>query len=427
MRAILDGPDPDRDPDSVPIAGLSIVITSSLNPAVLRHAASGKTIVLDPIVLTTNANGVLVGPDLVEGIKLVPTDDLGTDHGWTYTATISGPTFARMTLTFDAPAGSTRDLGTLVPVPPAPGATLVAWQAAVNTVTTTRDEVVALKQSIESSATGPHTHAQGDVTGLQTALAGKQAAGSYASATHGHAQADVTGLTTTLSAKAPTESPTFTGTVSGVTKAHVGLGNVDNTSDANKPVSTAMQTALDGKAAAGSGGVSAATMATLVKTPVPWVTATAYEAGAFVTRADVIFRVDIAHTSSVAPTVANAAPTTPGANYSVWASPGNSPGSIPIRNQAGELTFKHLYMTDPPASGTSLINRTALEAAVANVEAPARPPTFGLVIAVGTDWTYRDVVITARPADLLPGERLFFIGSIPLPAWVSGSDIVTTG
>lgn len=32
-----------------------------------------------------------------------------------------------------------------------------------------------------------------------------------------------------------------------VTKANVGLGNVDNTSDANKPVSTAQQTALDGK------------------------------------------------------------------------------------------------------------------------------------------------------------------------------------
>src|SRR6188474_631419 len=32
------------------------------------------------------------------------------------------------------------------------------------------------------------------------------------------------------------------------TKAQVGLGNVDNTSDASKPVSTAMQTALDGKA-----------------------------------------------------------------------------------------------------------------------------------------------------------------------------------
>ena len=32
-----------------------------------------------------------------------------------------------------------------------------------------------------------------------------------------------------------------------LTKSSVGLGNVDNTSDANKPVSTATQTALDGK------------------------------------------------------------------------------------------------------------------------------------------------------------------------------------
>ena len=38
------------------------------------------------------------------------------------------------------------------------------------------------------------------------------------------------------------------GTATGITKAMVGLGNCDNTSDANKPVSTAQQTALDLKA-----------------------------------------------------------------------------------------------------------------------------------------------------------------------------------
>ena len=48
-----------------------------------------------------------------------------------------------------------------------------------------------------------------------------------------------------LTLKAPIADPAFTGTVSGVTSAMVGLGNVDNTSDANKPVSTATQTALD--------------------------------------------------------------------------------------------------------------------------------------------------------------------------------------
>lgn len=55
-------------------------------------------------------------------------------------------------------------------------------------------------------------------------------------------------IQTQIDTKAPTASPTFTGTVSGITKAMVDLGNVDNTSDANKPVSTAAQTALDLKA-----------------------------------------------------------------------------------------------------------------------------------------------------------------------------------
>ena len=52
-----------------------------------------------------------------------------------------------------------------------------------------------------------------------------------------------------LATKAPLSNPTFTGTVNGITKAMVGLGNVDNTSDANKPISSATQTALNGKAA----------------------------------------------------------------------------------------------------------------------------------------------------------------------------------
>ena len=53
---------------------------------------------------------------------------------------------------------------------------------------------------------------------------------------------------TALDLKAPIASPTFTGTVGGITKSMVGLSNVDNTSDANKPVSTATQTALNLKA-----------------------------------------------------------------------------------------------------------------------------------------------------------------------------------
>lgn len=53
--------------------------------------------------------------------------------------------------------------------------------------------------------------------------------------------------TADLVLKAPLASPTFTGTVGGITKTMVGLSAVDNTSDLAKPISTATQTALDTK------------------------------------------------------------------------------------------------------------------------------------------------------------------------------------
>jgi len=66
----------------------------------------------------------------------------------------------------------------------------------------------------------------------------------------------------------------ITGSVAGVTslntrtgavtidKTDVGLGNVDNTSDANKPISTATQTALNGKIGSNISGATGATALT---------------------------------------------------------------------------------------------------------------------------------------------------------------------
>lgn len=51
--------------------------------------------------------------------------------------------------------------------------------------------------------------------------------------------------------KANLANPTFTGTVAGITKNMVGLGNADNTSDANKPVSTAQSATFAAKGANG--------------------------------------------------------------------------------------------------------------------------------------------------------------------------------
>lgn len=50
-----------------------------------------------------------------------------------------------------------------------------------------------------------------------------------------------------IATRAPKDSPVFTGPVKGVTKTHVGLPNVDDTSDADKPVSNAQRTELDKK------------------------------------------------------------------------------------------------------------------------------------------------------------------------------------
>lgn len=68
--------------------------------------------------------------------------------------------------------------------------------------------------------------------------------------------ADQTDLQSALDAKATTTALTThtsdTANPHSVTKAQVGLANVDNTSDANKPISTATQAALDAKQAAGT-------------------------------------------------------------------------------------------------------------------------------------------------------------------------------
>lgn len=83
-----------------------------------------------------------------------------------------------------------------------------------------------------------------------------------------HGIADTSLLATTANvATAKSEAITAAGTaadtkvstaVAALTKSSVGLGNVDNTSDANKPVSSATQTALDAKLALAGGTMTGA-------------------------------------------------------------------------------------------------------------------------------------------------------------------------
>jgi hypothetical protein len=134
-----------------------------------------------------------------------------------------------------------------------------------------------------------HAHAIADTTGLQAALDGKQPAGSYAASSHTHTAGQITDFDTEVSNNTDVAANTAashthanssilasiqealttilknaydsavtwittngtnlinhlsnTSNPHSVTKSQVGLSNVDNTSDANKPVSTAQATA----------------------------------------------------------------------------------------------------------------------------------------------------------------------------------------
>lgn len=102
-----------------------------------------------------------------------------------------------------------------------------------------------LTNGLATKANVSHTHVIADVTGLQTALDGKQTTGDYATNT---------ALTNGLAGKentitAGTTAQYFRGdkTFQTLDKSAVGLSNVDNTSDLNKPISSATQTALNAK------------------------------------------------------------------------------------------------------------------------------------------------------------------------------------
>jgi hypothetical protein len=223
---------------------------------------------------------------------------------------------------------------------------------------------------------------------------------------------------TALALKSPLASPTFTGTVSGVTRAMVGLANVDNTSDVNKTVSTATQTALNGKVNIGD----ASTSTNSVKTPTTWAASTAYGVGDyFSTTTGVIYRVVVAHTSG---TVEPGAAT---ANFTVWGSSANLPGSVTVRNSLGEVAFNAVYANNIPTATTELTNKLYVDNQISTITVPAQPFVFYPIVWSGTAWTYGNVAITARPSGMRPGDIAFFDGVGTLPTWATTNDLMTEG
>jgi len=105
---------------------------------------------------------------------------------------------------------------------------------------------------IDSLLAAYYTSVQVDAKLSGYALSTHNHDGVYATAVHSHAIGDVTGLLAELDAKASAATvETHLGNTENphaVTASQIGLDQVNNTSDVDKPVSTAMQAALDGKA-----------------------------------------------------------------------------------------------------------------------------------------------------------------------------------
>jgi hypothetical protein len=123
----------------------------------------------------------------------------------------------------------------------------------------------AIQTQIDNKANSANPTFTGTVSGITKAMVGLGDVDNTADS----AKPVSTATQTALDAKSPLASPTFTGTVTvptlavtttatGITKTMVNLGNVDNTSDANKPVSSATQTALDAKLALSGGTLTGA-------------------------------------------------------------------------------------------------------------------------------------------------------------------------
>ena len=200
--------------------------------------------------VTTSGGGLTttIGAGKVTNSMLAGLIDLTSKVTGTLPVASGGTGSATLTGYIKGTGTSAMTASTTIPVTDVTGAAPLASpiltgtpEAPTATVGTNTTQVATTAFVTSAVSTANSTNA--NLTGLVTSVGNATAIADGALAI-----AKTAGLQTALDAKAPLASPIFTGTVSGITSSMVGLGNVNNTSDANKPVSTATQSALDLKA-----------------------------------------------------------------------------------------------------------------------------------------------------------------------------------
>lgn len=311
LAAVVDSSgDADLTPDAVPIQG-TVVFTPVPTVILLPGASTPVTILPAPIYTTLDADGD-ISVNGVKGVYLIASDGVsGNPTNFTYKVSFSNLTYNGISVayqSFNIPVatGTVVDLTTVAPVPASAGQVTVPDTAGVaglrtyvdgrfnalgnpgggggaviddQNVSTTKtyssNKIVAL---LTSATSGFYTLPQTGIplstlsssvqaslgkadTALQsapvTSVASKTGDVTLVKGDVGLGNVDNTSdvnkpvssaAASALALKAPLASPTFTGTVSGITPAMVGLGNVDNTSDVNKPISAAQATVNAAKA-----------------------------------------------------------------------------------------------------------------------------------------------------------------------------------
>jgi hypothetical protein len=182
-----------------------------------------------------------------------------------------------------------------------------------------------------------------------------------------------TATQTALDLKAPLASPTFTGTVAGITSTMVGLGNVDNTSDANKPVSTATQTALNAKLDSSTASTTYAPLASpsLTGTPTAPTAAVGTDSTQVATTAFVIDQID--------------ASTQPGALYQTTAPTSPEIGQIWIDSDDNVTVFDSNIIRRQPFTATA--GQTNFVTTVPFIDGFEQVYFNGLLLLKTTDYT----------------------------------------
>lgn len=159
ISAVLDSADSDREPDVVPLSGLTITLTPSAAGSLLKSLDDPPvTIVLMPIVARTDATGVIVGPDGQPGIVIVAGDYPDPAHPWTYSVSVVGNGFPKMSFNIVALSGETIDLTSVLEAP-TNTTDLSAWTALATQVHVD----AALAEAAAEASTGPTGGATGQV------------------------------------------------------------------------------------------------------------------------------------------------------------------------------------------------------------------------------------------------------------------------